>query len=97
MRDMLFINTLNIVFVGKSLWGKWNNTLQTILLYKTMHFSFWLVLHHTPWHALFLYNSTVCCVLFLTYCRTANILYLWDVLVRITGCLISLYLLSQNI
>lgn len=48
-----------------------------------------------PWHALFLYNSMVCCVLFLTYWTMANILYCRDVLARITGSLISFFFNEQ--
>lgn len=35
---MLFTNKLNIVIVAKSVWFKWNNTLQTVLLYEKYTF-----------------------------------------------------------
>lgn len=66
MHDV-FSNKLKVVIVGRWLWYNQNNTLQTTLLYKHNTLSVYLIPHHTHQSALFLYNSIVWSVLFLTY------------------------------
>lgn len=48
---MCHLHKLKIVTVGKSLWCKWNNTLQTELLYKNntlQEMALSTMPHHTP-------------------------------------------------
>lgn len=75
MCGMLSINKLNTALSGKWLWyesNKSNNRLQTVKVYKncalwgvtSLRFAWCHII--PPWPGLFLYNCTVCHVLFLT-------------------------------